>query len=130
MKTKIKYIIGLAAVLLAGVTGCTSILNTPEGKIMGVQSRVFGINIAATTSASQVSPAIQLGLISQTVWIFPTSTNVLYSSPLAATLKVDQSGWNPMAWGWDENVGVENMQTYDGTNVSSQPIVPKLKPPQ
>ena len=125
MKNTITLIIGLA--LVAGITGCTSVLNTPDGKVLGVTSRVFGINIAASGSASTATPAIQLGMISQTVWIFPTSTNRLYAAPVASTLNIDQS-WNPFAWSDDENLATEDMQTWSGTNIASQPVVPKLKP--
>jgi hypothetical protein len=109
------------------LAGCETAVK--NGDIVGIQSRVFGINIAASGATSTATPAIQLGLISQTVWMIPASTNKMYSPPMAATLVVNQSAWNPFSFDWNENLGVDDVQINNGTNVVSVPVIPKLAPP-
>lgn len=61
-----------SAACAAMLAGCSTAIR--HGDIVEVDSTVFGVNVAATTSASE-TPAVQLGLIRQRVLFIPTSTN-------------------------------------------------------
>lgn len=125
---KFKLLFSFAATLALLSTGCVTAVK--QGDIVGIQSRVVGLNLSAGTASSSVTPALQVGLISQTIWFIPASTNIMYSPPMAATLAASQNGWNPFSMNWDENVASGSEEIFDGTNVISHPIIPKLNRPR
>ena len=98
------------------LTGCTSMVNTPQGKILSVTSRGFGIRITATGSTTD-TPEIDCGMFAQTVTLIPTATNGPVSSPNFANSASVDNTVNPFSITGDENTASGNYQTAKGVVV-------------
>ncbi len=118
----------LAVAMLAVFgTGCTSIVNTPGGKIVSVTERGLGFHAKMTSTTTQ-TPDFVFGFWSSAVVIIPTSTNSpTYSPNFANTFDFGQTGL--MQLGIGENIASGSYQTLtpNSTNssVATQPIVAK-----
>lgn len=130
MKNMLKSI-GVAACVLATTilgAGCTSIVNTPQGKILSVTERGLGFHVK-TTSTTTDTPDVVFGFWSSAVVIVPTSqTNGIVQSPnFANTFDFAQSG--VLNNGISENIAAGNYQTLTPGQTNSatttQPITPK-----
>jgi hypothetical protein len=117
---KIKTIL-IGLVLCAGITGCTSILNTPQGKILSVTERGIGFKVE-TASQTTGTPNVEFGFFSSTVVVIPTASNSV-APAFANGFDFAQSG--ALSLGINETVASGNYQTYapNATNsaVTSQP---------
>ena len=103
-----------AAVLL---TGCTSIINTPQGKIVSVTTRTIGLRVVATTTTT-ATPEVDFGYAATTVVLAPTSTNgVIYSPNFANTFDFSKSA--TLALGLDETFSSGSDQTYTAGQTNS-----------
>jgi hypothetical protein len=107
--------------------GCTSIINTPTGKILSVTERGIGFKVTAQSTATQ-TPEVVFGFFSSAVVLLPTSTNApTYSPNFANTFDFAQSG--ALSLGIGENIASGNYQTLTpgATNsaLATQPVVPK-----
>ncbi len=114
-------VIGLLA------AGCSTTLNTPQGKIVSITERGVGLEVTATDETTQ-SPKVKFGFFSSAIVIEPTSTNTpTYSPNFANTFSFDQAG--ALQLGIGENIASGNYQTLQpgATNsvVVTQPVVPK-----
>ena len=117
------------AALLLGLltTGCSTTINTPQGKIVSITERGIGFEVTATDETTQ-SPKVKFGFFSSAIVIEPTSTNVpTYSPNFANTFDFSQAG--ALSLGIGENIASGNYQTLQpgATNsaTTTQPIVPK-----
>jgi len=113
--------------LLALAPGCTSLVNTPQGKILSVTERGLGFHIK-TTGTTTETPDVVFGFWSSAVVVIPTSTNVPTLSPnFANTFDFGQNG--ALSQSISENIASGSYQTLTPgqTNavVATQPIVPK-----
>ena len=123
MKTAARGLAGL--VVVSGVTmlmaGCTTAVGS--GRVVAVTERGFGIKIAQQTQNQ--TPEIALGFFSSTVELIPTATNAVLNTPdFANTFAIGQSG-APFVFDVNETTASGRMMTGAGTNIASQPIVPK-----
>ena len=113
--------------MLALATGCTSIVNDPQGKVVSVTTRVFGVDISMTDTTTQ-TPSVKIGFVSQNVTLEPTSTNGPIYSPNFANTFGDTST-SLLDWGIDESLASGNYETLSpgGTNsaATSLPVTPK-----
>lgn len=120
--TVMMMVAGLVAAL---GTGCTSILNAPEGKILSVTER--GIGFEVSQSPQTETPEVKFGFFSSAVVLVPTQTNgPVFSPNFANNFTFDQSG--ALQLGIGESIAAGNYQTGTGLTNSaptSQPIVPK-----
>lgn len=105
-----------------------SILNKPEGKILSVTERGFGLWVGQSQSTQ--TPEVKLGFFSSAVVIVPTGrdTNGVVQSPnFANTFDVGNHG--ALNLDIKENIASGNYQTLAAglTNsaVTTQPITPK-----
>ena len=113
----------LPALLL---TGCTSMVNCPQGKILSVTERGLGF-VVAQSPANQ-TPEVKFGFFSSTVVMIPTSTNGPTMSPnFANTFNFGQQG--AFNLGIDESIASGNYQTlspnHTNSAVTTQPVEPK-----
>ena len=125
MKNKIIALSLLTLGLLA-LPACTSIINTPQGKILSVTER--GIGFTVSQSPTTQSPEVKFGFFSSAVVILPTQTNGTVGSPnFANTFDFAQSG--PLQLGISENIASGNYQTLQpgqtNSALATQPVVPK-----
>jgi len=116
--------LGLGAVALAG---CTSMVNTPQGKILSVTERGLGFHVK-TTGTTTETPDVVFGFWSSAVVVIPTSTNTPTLAPnFANTFDFGQNG--ALSQSISENIASGSYQTLTPgqTNavVATQPIVPK-----
>jgi hypothetical protein len=129
MKNKLTLAATVAvAALTVTLTGCTSIINTPQGKVLSVTQR--GIGLAVDYAPQSSSPEVKFGFFSSAVVILPTSTttNAPVNSPnFANTFGFGQNG--ALNLNIDENIASGNYQTLSPGNTNSalatQPVVPK-----
>jgi len=127
MKVMKKILVGTGtAALLLALTGCVSLVNTPQGKIMSVTERGVGMVIAQ--SPANQTPEVKFGFFSSTVVLVPTSTNGPTQAPnYANTFGFAQTG--ALQLGIDEQIASGNEQTSQpgGTNSANviTPVVPK-----
>ena len=126
-KTHSSLLLALAgsSVTLA-LVGCTSIINTPQGKILSVTERGIGLEIAQSTQNQ--TPEIKFGFFSSAVVILPTSTNGPTQSPnFANNFGFDQTG--ALQLGINESIASGNYQTSQpgptNSAITTQPVVPK-----
>jgi hypothetical protein len=131
MKTKIKILSSASLCALCASAflgaGCTSIVNTPSGKILSVTERGIGFKVTAQSTASQ-TPEVVFGFFSSAVVVLPTSTNTpTYSPNFANTFDFAQSG--ALSLGIGENIASGNYQTrapgVTNSAVATQPVVAK-----
>ena len=126
MKTNTSLLIAtLSLGLLAA--GCSTTLNTPQGKIVSITERGIGFEVTATDEATE-SPKVKFGFFSSAIVIEPTSTNgPTYSPNFANTFDFSQAG--ALSLGIGEDVASGNDQTLEPGATNSvavtQPIVPK-----
>ena len=111
---------------LAIFTGCTSIINDPNGKIVSITER--GVGFVVAESPTTQTPAVKFGFFSSAVVLLPTSTNAPINSPnFANTFDFAQSG--AMSLGIGEDIASGNYQTSKAGQTNSapttQPITPK-----
>ena len=109
------------------VAGCSTTLNTPQGKILSITERGIGLEVTATDETTQ-SPRVRFGFFSSAIVIEPTSTNApTYSPNFANTFDFNQAG--ALSLGIGENIASGDDQTLQagGTNSApvTQPILPK-----
>ena len=125
---KLKFcLLGILAVGAMAITGCTSVINDPQGKIVSITERGLGFQVDATSSTTQ-TPKVTFGFFSSAVVMEPTSTNGPLSAPnFANQFSFDQSG--ALQLGIGENLSSGNAQTLAAGSTNSapttQPIVPK-----
>lgn len=126
---KIRSLIAGAAIAVIGIaiTGCTSTINTPQGKILSVTERGIGFKVTAQSTTTQ-TPEVMFGFFSSAVVLIPTETNGPVNSPnFANNFGFDQTG--ALQLGIDESIAAGNYQTLKpgGTNSAptTQPVVPK-----
>ena len=108
------------------VTGCTSVMNTPGGKIVSITERGLGLKLSQN-SATQ-TPEGWLGFFSSTIMFVPTTTNGTVGAPnFANTFDASNSGMFDTAIG--ENLASGNYSTFEPGQTNSAPatvpIVPK-----
>lgn len=114
-----------------GSTACTSFVKaTGQNKVItSISTRVFGVNIAPYSAASQ-SPTIQLGLVTTTVQFMPTATNnagILCAPDYASTFSLENNA-SPFTFDGDETFASGHDATYGATNgVQIAPVVPGPK---
>jgi hypothetical protein len=120
----------LAGVLAMGcfTQGCTSVINTPQGKIVSVTERGVGFVVGESTTTQ--TPEVKFGFFSSAVVIEPTSTEtngVINSPNFANTFDFDQTG--ALQLGIGENISSGNYQTskpgQTNSAIATQPILPK-----
>lgn len=109
------------------LTGCTSVMNTPGGKIASITERGIGFHVK-TTSTTTETPDVVFGFWSSALVFIPTSTNSPTFSPnFANTFDFGQSG--VLSQSISENIASGSYQTLapGQTNavVTTQPIVAK-----
>ena len=128
MKTLLKKIVSATAIIAAALllNGCSTMVNTPQGKILSVTER--GIGFVVSQSPANQTPQAKFGFFSSTVVMIPTSTNGPTESPnFANTFNFAQSG--ALSLGIDENIASGNYQTLSpgqtNSAVATQPITPK-----
>lgn len=124
MKNKL-VVLALAVGGLA-LAGCSSVINTPQGKILSVTERGIGFEVSQSTQTQ--TPEVKFGFFSSAVVILPTQTNGPVESPnFANTFDFSQQG--ALSLGIGENIASGNYQTLTpgATNSApaTQPIVPK-----
>ena len=113
-KSGMLLVLLLPALLLAGCT-----LDHPQGKILSVTTR--GLYIAVSSTDSQTgTPAVKLGLGSQTVTIIPTDTNKVYAAAFANTSSANQTV-NPFVTSGNEQLAAGVYSTQIGTNNFTKP---------
>jgi hypothetical protein len=96
--------------------GCSTTINTPQGKIVSITERGIGFEVTATDETTQ-SPKVKFGFFSSAIVIEPTSTNTpTYSPNFANTFDFSQAG--ALSLGIGENIASGNYQTL-------QPVIPK-----
>lgn len=117
----------LAGLLALGLTGCTSMVNTPQGKILSVTERGLGFHVKTTSTTTQ-TPDVVFGFWSSAIVIIPTATNAAVNSPnFANTFDFAQSGI--LQNGIAENISSGNTATYNPNATNSAPatapVIPK-----
>lgn len=116
-------LVGISAALSA----CSSVINTPQGKIVSVTERGVGFVVGESTTTQ--TPEVKFGFFSSAVVIEPTSTQtngVINTPNFANNFSFDQTG--ALQLGIGENIASGNDQALQlGTNSTPiiQPIVPK-----
>ncbi len=123
IKNKIAAVVALGALaaLALGAAGCATAIGS--GKVIAVTERGFGLKLAQQTQNQ--TPEVMLGFFSSTVELIPTSTNAAIQTPdYANTFSLGQSG-APFVFDVNETTASGRMQAGAGTNIASQPIVPK-----
>lgn len=124
---KIKTLMLAVVPLVAGLaTGCSTVINTPQGKILSVTERGLGFEMAQSPQTQ--SPEVKFGFFSSAVVIIPTATNAPVNSPnFANNFSFDQTG--ALQLGIGENIAAGNYQTSQpgptNSAVTTQPVVPK-----
>ncbi len=118
----------LAGILAMGsfTQGCTSVINTPQGKIVSVTERGLGFEVSQSPSTQ--TPEVKFGFFSSAVVIMPTATNGPISSPnFANTFDFAQSG--ALQLGIGEHIASGSYQTLQpgvtNSAITTQPVVPK-----
>jgi len=110
------------------VTGCSTVLNTPNGKILSVTERGVGFHIVTSSAAANGTPNVDFGFWSSAVVIIPTSTNTVVSAPNFAN-KFDFAQSGPLSLGIGEDIASGNYQTLKAGATNSavviQPVTPK-----
>jgi uncharacterized protein YceK len=123
--TSLLILLLLPAILL--LSGCTSIVNNPQGKTVSITTRVLGVDISATDTTSG-TPHVYLGFVSQNITLEPTSTNGPIYSPNFANTFGDTST-SLLDWGINESLASGNYETLasGGTNSAATtiPVLPK-----
>lgn len=113
---KLVFSLGLLA-----LTGCSSI--TTHGYITSITTRTIGFRVTATSSTTG-TPEVDFGFMSSVIVMEPTSTNgPIFAPNYANTFDFTQQ--SALNLGIAEGVVSGNYQTTDGTNTTTQPIVPK-----
>ena len=125
-KVSALLLFGALAATVVLSTGCTSVVNSPSGKILSVTERGIGFKVAQSTSSQ--TPEVLFGFFSSAVVLLPTSTNGPISSPnFAITFDFAQAG--ALQLGIGENIASGNYQTLTpgqtNSAVATQPVVAK-----
>jgi hypothetical protein len=117
---QIPLLLFFAGLSLAG-TGCTRfVVATGQNKVITtISSTCFGINVQAATAANQ-TPAIQLGLIRQTVQFMPCATNAagtnggsVIQAPDYASVFDIQQGVDPFSFDGAESFTSGHVASYE-----------------
>lgn len=122
-----KAVFAVGALMAAlAITGCSSIINNPQGKVVSITERGLGFKVSQ--SASTQSPQVEFGFFSSAVVFLPTQTNGTVATPnFANTFDFSQQG--ALSLGIGENIASGNYQTLTPNATNSapavQPVVPK-----
>lgn len=83
--------IAVCLFLLCLLTGCSTVINDPEGKVISVSERGIGFHIKANSETTG-TPDVTFGFWSSAVVFLPTSTNMLHTVNFENVFTFDQTG--------------------------------------
>lgn len=108
--------------------GCTTVYTSDKATI--IKSHVLGVRISSANGTA-ATPELALGNVFTEVYIIPTATNQVYIPRITDT-SGSKSGWNPLAVGIEESIGVGDVNVNVGTTNGSggSAILPKLNAPK
>jgi hypothetical protein len=117
---------GLPAAM-ALVSGCTSVINDPQGKIISITERGIGFKVAATSATTQ-TPEVWFGFFSSQITFEPTSTNApIYAPNFANTFDFAQS--SALDLGIGETLASGSYETLQpgetNSSLVAEPVAPK-----
>ncbi len=107
--------------------GCTSIINTPQGKVVSITERGIGFHIQSTATQTE-TPDVVFGFWSSAVVFAPTSTNgPLFTPDFANTFGYNQTGFLDLGISEQIAGGHDATLLPGGTNSATVilPVVPK-----
>ena len=126
--TIVDCLVAVTVALALGLCGCTTIYTSDKATI--IKSHILGVRVSSANGTA-ATPELDVGNVFTEVYVIPTSTNQMFIPRITDT-SGSKSGWNPLAVGIEESIGLGDVNVNVGTTngAGGSAIIPKLPLPK